>query len=593
MGDRPTTTRWSSRRLTRRRLVLAGAGLLLLTCRPNQPVPTPTSLPTVTPTVTPTSSAPVPTPKVTPTPRPTPTPRAIATPQFARIFIRQQLTEPRNHDFNADAACGGEPELFAGLVRLTPDYDVQPDWAERWDISADGTRWVFTLRRLSAGWSNSDPVRASDFVWSWQRMLDPAQPAPQSELLDVVGNARAVRQGLMPPEAVAVRALDDWTLEVELERPSGYFLWILGTPGFLPAHRPSVERWGNNWTEAGRCVSNGPFRLISWEHGSGYVLSSNPYYWNHRALTLDSCTVTVAQPKESLLPFFQGRVDFAAVPLELLPEVTSDESLLKRLQRSILPETWFLVVQPDVPPFDQEQLRRTVSRAIDRERLRQLLYGAVEPAVTLVPPGVPGVVPDTSLREMHRFAPLEVYQTWEPLRQRMTPTLRVAAPPSSSPVEEAVLRDVVAQLAANLGVGVEIERLEGQSWERVVTDGTFQLLWWRWPLPFPDAAAIYEWLFSRERKALRGLRWSSDELERFLALARGETELSRRLGAYRQCELVIQGESVVIPIVHPVATFLVQPWVVSLPRTRDGMLIGPGALFSRFLSSVVVRQRSG
>jgi len=446
---------------------------------------------------------------------------------------------------------------------------------------------------MSAGWSNGDPVRASDVVWSWQRMLDPAQPAPQAELLDVVGNARAVRQGLLPPEALAVHALDDWTLEVELERPAGYFLWILGTPGFLPAHRPSVERWGNSWTEAGRCVSNGPFRLISWERGSGYVLSPNPYYWNRPALALDSCMVMVAQPNEPLLPFFQGRVDFAAVPQELLPEVTSDESLLERLQRSILPETWFLIVQPDAPPFDQVEFRRTLSRAIDRERLRQLVYGAVEPAVTLVPPGVPGFVQDASLQEMHRFAPLEAYQTWEPFRERAAPLLRVTAPASSSPVEEAVLQDVIAQLAVNLGVGVEFERLEGQAWVRAVSDGAFQLLWWRWPFPFPDGAALYEWLFSRQRKSLQGLRWSSDELERFLALARGETELSRRLGAYRQCELVIQGDSVAIPVVHPAASFLVQPWVVSLPRARDGMLVGPGALFSRFLSNVVVRQRSG
>ncbi len=199
-----------------------------------------------------------------------------------------RLDEPKSHDFNADAACGGEPELFAGLVRLAPDYSVQPDWATAWEVSADGTRYIFSLRSNRSGWSNGDPVRASDFVWSWQRMLDPANPAPQASLLDLVGNGKAVREGRLSPDQLAVRALDDSTLEVELERPAGYFLWILGTPGFLPAHRPSVERWGARWTEAGRCVSNGPFYLASWEPGSGYTVNANPHYWNRP--NLDSCT---------------------------------------------------------------------------------------------------------------------------------------------------------------------------------------------------------------------------------------------------------------------------------------------------------------
>ncbi|MDW7981512.1 MAG: ABC transporter substrate-binding protein [Thermomicrobium sp.] len=590
MGTQSGTLRWLSLRSTRRRLILFGS-FLVAACRRTDDVAVPLS-PTAVPTVTvPPTSAPV----TVPTPRPavTPTPRMTPTSRPNRIFVRSRLDEPRSHDFNADADCGGEPELFAGLVRLTSDYDVRPEWAERWDVSADGTRWVFTLRRTRAGWSNGDPVRATDFVWSWRRLLDPAHAAPQAALLDLIGGAQEVRAGLAPPESLAVRALDEWTLEVELVRPAGYLPWILGTPGLLPAHRASVERFGAAWTEAGNCVSNGPFRLVSWERGAGYVLSSNPYYWDRSTVSLESCTVTIAQGDNPLLPFFQGRVDFAAVPSDRLPEVTSDEALLVRLQQSVLPETWFLVVQPDTDLLGRVELRRALSWAIDRERLRQLLYGAVAPAWTLVPPGIPGHLGDSTVLPDARFAPFEAYRAWEEIRGPGRATLRLTAPAACSGEEETILRDVVGQLARNLGVPVEVERLQGDAWERVVTEGSFQLLWWRWRLPFPDAAAVYDWLFSRERTALRGLRWGSDEFERLIVLARGEVELARRLGAYRQCELLVQRACVAIPVVHPVATFLVQPWVVGLPRTRDGMVLGPGALFSRFLSSVVLGSRMG
>jgi len=524
----------------------------------------------------------------TPTATPTPTP-----PPRTQIFRRLRQDEPRNHDFNRDLYCGGEPELFAGLVRLSPDYDVRPDWAERWDVSADGTRWVFTLRQTPSGWSNGEPVRAADFVWSWQRMLDPTQPAPQAWLLDIVGNARAVRRGEAEPSALAARALDERTLEVELERPAGYFPLILGTAGLLPAYRPAVEQWGDRWTEAGHCVSNGPFRLVSWEPGSGYVLARNPHYWNRALTMVDDYRVTIAPADDPLLPFFRGQVDFAPVPLAQLPEVTSQEVLLEQLERSVLPEVWSLVVQPDTPPLDRVELRSALSQAIDRERLRDLVYGAVEPAFSLVPPKVPGFVADEQLATFHRFTPLEAYLRWEPVRNQQPGPLRLTAPATNDPVEETVLLDVAEQLRTNLGVEIELERLDGLDWDRAVANGSFQLLWWRWPLPFPDGAAVYEWLLSQERQTLQGLRWWHEELERFLALARNETETTRRLGAYRQCEILAQQAYVLIPVVYPVATYLVQPWVASLPRARDGMLAGPGLLFNRFVSGVVVRPRAG
>lgn len=517
-------------------------------------------------------------------PSPTPTP--------VRRFVQTHLHTPRSHDFNADVNCGGEPELFAGLVRLTPDYEVRPDWAERWQTSNESTRWLFSLRRVQAGWSNGDPVSAQDFVWSWQRLLSLDPPPPQAPLLEIIGNAKQIRQGTLPPEQLAVRALDPWTLEIELERPAGYFPLILGTAGLFPAHRPSVERWGQDWTQAGGCVSNGPLQLVSWDADGHLVLTANPHYWNRPALLLDRVEWLVPPLETPLLGFFQGQVDLAMIPVEQLADVTSDELLLPLLERSILPEVWLLLIQPDQPPFDRPELRRALSLAIDRERLRDLVYGAVEPAYSLIPTGVAGHL-EAKESELGGFNPLEAFQLWQPVREQGVPPLRLTAPLSRPRTEETIIHDVVTQLSQNLGVAVELERHDEATWEQTLRSGNFQLLWWRWPLPFPDGAAVYEWLFSRERKTLQGLRWEQAEFEHFLTIARKETELSRRLGGYRQCELLLQRASIALPLAYPVSTVLVQPWVTALPRNRSGMLVLSGTLFSRFHSGIVIQPRAG
>lgn len=593
--DRPPTAQ--ARRLTRRRLLgwigtvvaLSSGALLVYQGWQRATAPTPgEGLPAASP------SPQLATPAVT-LPSPRVTPSSTSTPSLPVVFYQGGFIEdPQSHDFNANAGCGGDPELFSGLVALNPDYEPVPDWAESWQSSSDSRRWVFTLRRNRSGWSNGDPVRAQDFVWSWQRMLAPETGAPQAPLLFDVVNARAVNQEGADPASLGVRALDDWTLEIELEQPRSYFPVLLGLPGLLPAHRPSVEAWGNRWTEAGHCVSNGPFQLASWEHGRAFTLTRNPYYWNS-GLHIDRCVTPILPAQEGLVAFFRGDLDLASVAPESLGSVVLDPVLSPQLVRPIEPAIWILMPNTQRQPFDQLAVRRALGPAIDRERLWQLSYGAVTPAFSLVPPGMAGHLEENDeILAGQRFDPDAARQllgTTPYADPAAWPPVTLAAREGLNQQERALVEDVLSQLAGNLGMPLTLREVPRQDWEAVLEQGDFQLLWLRWDFPYPDPSAAYAALFASERRQIRGLGWADPNFDALIRLGDRETDRLRRLAIYRQCERILQEQAIYVPIGYPVAAFLIKPWVRAMPRNRQGDPVGPNRLFSRFKWYVSLGER--
>jgi ABC-type oligopeptide transport system substrate-binding subunit len=157
------------------------------------------------------------------------------------------------------------------LVRLGDDLQPVPGVADSWDVSNDGRTVVFNLRS-GASWTNGDPVTAQDYEWSWKRTISPDLAADYAyQFFGIVGaadynackaNCAAAR------DKVGVRAVDDHTLEVKLVSPQPWFVQQVAHHSFLAVHRPTVERHGNQWTEAQNIVTNGPFTLARWDHDS-------------------------------------------------------------------------------------------------------------------------------------------------------------------------------------------------------------------------------------------------------------------------------------------------------------------------------------
>ena len=194
-----------------------------------------------------------------------------------RIMAKDVLTlDPGKHDDKDTADI--QSQLFSGLIRLTPDMNVMPDVARSWEVLNDGQTYLFHLRD-DVCWSDGEPVTAHDFVLGWGRALDPVSDSPAASKLYDVRGAVAFHQGdEVDLETLGLKALDEWTLRIDLEQPSSYFLYLLAICYAYPVPGHIIASHGDAWADLDHFVSNGPFRLESYQRGHLMVLRRNPTY---------------------------------------------------------------------------------------------------------------------------------------------------------------------------------------------------------------------------------------------------------------------------------------------------------------------------
>lgn len=185
--------------------------------------------------------------------------------------------------------------IFEGLTRLqgTPSGAavIEPAVAESWEMSEDGTVYTFHLRK-DALWQDGKQVTAADFVYSWIRMLDPNTGSPYAWLITpIIKNAEAFNKGEAKAEDVGVKAIDESTLEVTLEKPTPYFLQLSYFPTLRPMRKDAVEAAGEKYgSEAATVIGNGPFVIDEWIHRGKIVYKKNPKYWDAQHVYIEEMT---------------------------------------------------------------------------------------------------------------------------------------------------------------------------------------------------------------------------------------------------------------------------------------------------------------
>ncbi len=293
-------------------------------------------------------------------------------------------------------------DLFEGLTAEGADGRVVPGAAMRWNISRDGLTYTFYLRR-EATWSNGDPLRAQDFVWSLRRSADPITASNSAGMLLPIENAGLVLAGQRPPEDLGVEALDEFTLQIRLADPTPYFLSLLSHPSTYPLHRESLERHGDRFSRPGNLVSNGAFVLDRWRVRSRIELVRNERYWDADNTLLER---VVYYPLEDLSTSLK---QFRSGKLHWTYEVPNNQFdwLRRHYADELVVSPWlgsyFFGFNLTREPFiESPQLRRALVLAIDRELITEKVTQFGEaPSFTLVPPGVGDYV-----------SPVPEYATW-------------------------------------------------------------------------------------------------------------------------------------------------------------------------------------
>jgi oligopeptide transport system substrate-binding protein len=224
-----------------------------------------------------------------------------------------------------------------GLVKLDKDGKIAPGIAEKWEKSEDGKTWTFNLRK-NAKWSNGDPVTAKDFEYSWKRTLDPATASTYGFIMyDIVG-AKDYNLGKVDnSDGVGIKAVDDYTLQVELVRPVHYFDSLMFFKSFLPQNQKAVEQFGSEYgTAADKIVYNGPFTLSSWKIEDMYTMSKNPTYWDTNSVKIDKVNTKVVKDGNAALNLYEtGDIDIAVLSSENVDKYKDSPEFKTTLKASV------------------------------------------------------------------------------------------------------------------------------------------------------------------------------------------------------------------------------------------------------------------
>ena len=502
--------------------------------------------------------------------------------------------DPSSQDFNKDLYCDGVPALWAGLMKFNVEFQPVPYVASRVTSNQDGSVWTFAIRS-DAKWSDGSACTARDFEYSWKRQLDPASKAPYAAFLYDLKNGEAFNKGQLTDAAlVGVRAKDDSTLEVTLEGPRGYFPVLTAYLAALPAHRASVEKHGDKWTEAGNIVCNGPFVLEAWEHGKQMVCRKNPHFFGAKDVTLEKVIIPIIPIASGALPFENNEIDMTRLQAPDLKRLQADPKSAKDVFRFPYPGTWYLTPQVTKAPFDNLKVRKALAHAVDREAVAKVAQGFSIPAHCMIPPGFPGFVDDKKTRDLQRFdpklaiatlkgTPYEGGKNWP----KIVLSMRDEAL-QSKPMAEAVQ----AVLLENMNMKTELEVLEPRVFRERLWKQDLQLVWIRWFMDYPDPHNEYFDTFYSKRTTGKRQAWGNEAFDKELEAGRDTRDAKKRLEHYAKAEEILQSEVGYVPVAWVVRYGAAKPSVRGIEKNRLGEFVIDGNIYVDMLTHLYMVERS-
>ncbi len=277
-----------------------------------------------------------------------------------------------------------------GLFRLNEENIAEPALADgEPEISEDGLTYTFKLR--DANWSDGTPITANDFVFAWQRAIDPDTGSPYGPYMmgGTIKNATEVSEGSMEVSELGITAEDDKTLVVELERPTPYFMSLMAFGTFYPLNEEFVTEKGDDYaSNSDNILYNGPFVLNNWD-GTGltWTMEKNEEYWDAETVQLDTINVDVVKETSTAVNLYQsGEKDRVLVSGEYALQYADDAEAIKELEPTVFYLKFNQERNGEETPLANENIRRAIATAFNKEDLAQVvLANGSLPANYLVP----------------------------------------------------------------------------------------------------------------------------------------------------------------------------------------------------------------
>lgn len=298
--------------------------------------------------------------------------------------------EPKTIDPALNSTVDGSiyiQHAFEGLATRDKENKIIPGVAESWDISEDGLTYTFHIRE-NAKWSDGKKITAEDFVYSWQRAVDPITASEYAYQFEPILNAMDINSGKKPVEDLGIKAIDENTLEVKLNAPTAYFLELAAFPTFYPVRKDIIEENKDNWTlSPDTYIGNGPFTLVERRTDDRLVMIKNTNYWNSENIVPEKLVFILMQNGTAAVAGIkEGSIHFGNNPPLQDIETLKSEGLM---HISPYLGTYYYCINITNSVLKDVRVRKALTLAIDRNYLvEQVTRGGQLPASAWVPNGV-------------------------------------------------------------------------------------------------------------------------------------------------------------------------------------------------------------
>lgn len=453
-------------------------------------------------------------------------------------------------------------DIFEGLVTEDINAEPIPGQAESWEISEDGLTYTFNLRD-GIQWTDGTPVTAGDFVFAFQRLMNPETAANYAYLQYPIKNAEGVNKGdISDLGEMGVRAIDDKTLEITLEQPTPYFIGALTHYTAYPVPQHVVEEHGAEWMRVENIQVNGPYKPVEWVPGSHVLTEKNDGYYDAANVSIAGVKFFVLEDESAALKRYR------AGEFDILTEFPTDqyewmqENLPGQARAAPYAGLYYYVFNHNQPPFDNANVRKALSMSVNREVIGPQVLGTGEtPAYSWVPPGMANYREPATVdwKDMDYGAKVamakellegEGYSTDNPLKVQ----LRYNTNENHKRIAVAV-----AAMWKGLGVEVELYNTEVKVHYDELQQNILEVARAGWLADYNDADNFLNLLKSDVNYNYG--RYNNPEFDSLIDEANATTDMDARAALLKQAEQLAMNENAAMPIYYYMSRNVVSPKV--------------------------------
>ena len=471
-----------------------------------------------------------------------------------KVFRYSTSTEPTTLDpTKSNSIPDNEVQhaLTESLVRNTGG-EVYPGVAESWEVSEDGLTYTFHLNP-DAKWSDGEQITAQDFVYSWQRLMNPDTAAPYAFIGEYIKNGLAVEKGEMDPSQLGVVAQDDTTLVVTLERPTVYFLSMIGAQAqFAPLRQDIVEEYGSDFAaDYEKNVYSGPYVLTK-SSDNQWFFEPNEEYWDRDSIKMDRVELNYVQNPDTAVAMYEdGELDYVQLPSASISAYEGKDNTF--LNGNV--DYFYFNVGGDCPELANKNMRLALNYALDRNKYNQLVNsGYYKPSTGLVFSGLTGIEStygeestlegypldgDDAKAKEYLNAALSELGYSDPSEVTLTLT--------TTDTESAKKQAEVCQEMWNktLGINIEIEQITYAECLSRQQSGDFEIVWAGWGSDYDDPYSYLELFMSSSDYNYSGFQ--NDEYDALMTATQTEIDAAKRMNMMHQAEQILIDEGAFLP----------------------------------------------